>query len=104
MSNDKTEKFRPTSDASALQDTEAHVIKGRGIRADDEETEVEGHRLWSDRTVKHDVEDVTWDEADENDETEGHRMFSDRTVKHDVEDVTWDEADENEGHSVRGRG
>jgi hypothetical protein len=71
MSNDKTEKFRPTSDASALQDTEAHVIKGRGIRADDEETEVEGHRLWSDRTVKHDVEDVTWDEADE---TEGHSV------------------------------
>jgi hypothetical protein len=101
MTKDKTEKFRPTRDDSALQDTEAHGARFNGVRSEDEDTEVEGHRMFSDRTVKHDVEDVTWDEPDE---TEGHRMLSDRTVKHDVEDVTWDEADETEGHSVRDRG
>jgi hypothetical protein len=78
-------RFRPTSDDRAL-----------------EETEVEGHRFSSsDEGVKHDVEDVTWDESDE---TEGHRFYnSDKTIKHDVENVTWDDEDGTEGHATRVR-
>ena len=85
MSKPDNERFRPTSDDSALEDTEAHKLYSG-----------------SDRGIKHDVDDVTWDEDDE---TEGHRFSSsDVNVKHDVEDVAWDENDDTEGHATRGKG
>ena len=53
MSKPSNDRFRPTSDDRAL-----------------EETDVEAHRFYnSNADIKHDVEDVTWDDEDG---TEGH--------------------------------
>lgn len=82
MTKNRTDKFRPVGDDSTLEETEAHKIYSG-----------------SDRGIKHDVDDVAWDETDE---TEGHRFSSsDTNVKHDVEDVAWDDEDGTEGHGVR---
>ena len=84
MSKPDQNRFRPTSDDSALQDTEAHKIYSG-----------------SDRGIKHNVDDVSWDE----DETEGHRFSSsDAGVKHDVEDVAWEDEDGTEGHGISAKG
>jgi hypothetical protein len=77
----QTDRFRPTSDDSALEETEAHKLYSG-----------------SDRGIKHDVEDVAWEDED----AEGHRFSSsDAGVKHDVEDVSWDDEDGTEGHAAR---
>ena len=79
MSKPDQNRFRPTHDDAALEETEAHA------------------RNYSDRNVKHDVDEVSWD-----DDTEGHRFSSsDAGVKHDVKDVAWEDEDGTEGHGVR---
>jgi hypothetical protein len=83
MSEQNTNRFRPTSDDRTLDEVEAHKIYSG-----------------SDRGIKHDVDDVTWDE----DQTEGHRFSSsDVNVKHDVEDVAWED-EGTEGHAARFKG
>ena len=85
MSKHDSDRFRPTSDDRSLEEVEAHKIYSG-----------------SDRGIKHDVDDVEWDEDSE---TEGHRFSSsDVNVKHDVEDVTWDEDGGTEGHGARFNG
>jgi hypothetical protein len=62
MSKDQTEKFRPTSDDSALEDTEAHGARFNGVRPADEDTE--GHMPLRRATQP----------LDEDDDTEGHGL------------------------------
>jgi hypothetical protein len=52
MSEQNTNRFRPTSDDRALEEVEAHKLYAG-----------------SDRGIKHGVDDVNWDEDDD---TEGH--------------------------------
>ena len=66
------------------------------------EDDVEAHRLYggSDRTIKDEIEPVTWD-GEDGDDVEGHRSYSssDRTIKDQVDPVTWDGEDGDvEGH------
>ena len=70
MSKHRTDKIRPVSDDSALEDTEAHRIYNT-----------------SDRTAKHDVADVAWEDDDS--EAHGFRMGA-----------TTEDAD-SEGHAFR---
>ena len=88
MSKYRTDKIRPVSDDSALEETEAHGARWGGIRSEDDDTE--GHRIYntSDRTAKHEVQDVAWDDDDtdahgfrmgatpQDDDTEGHGRFN----------------------------
>lgn len=70
--------------------------QSRDTHDDDTEGDTSGHKFFSDRTVKENVEPVSHD--DDADDTSGHRFFSDRTVKENVEPVSHDEDDDTAGH------
>ena len=57
MSKNRTDKFRPTDDDSALEQTEAHGYK-MGVESDDEQTEAHGFRMGAES---------------EDEDTEGHK-------------------------------